>query len=158
MPPNRNGVPGGRQANPGDARTGGEAFALLLLADGRLPVGGHAHSAGAEAAVLDGRVRDDATLEAFVRGRLATVGLADAALATATAHRLADLAPGRAGHCAWSAVIDEVDAEAAARIAPHPLRQASRRLGRQLLRTAARCWPSAVLVAVDHARDRKSVV
>ena len=34
------------------------AAALLLLADGRFPAGGHVHSAGIEAAVGDGRVKN----------------------------------------------------------------------------------------------------
>ena len=61
---------------------------LLVLADGRLPAGGHAHSGGLEAAVAAGRVHDLATLEAFLRGRLATAGLVAAAFAAATTHRL----------------------------------------------------------------------
>ena len=48
----------------------GAALAVMLLADGRFPVGGHAHSAGAEAACADGRIVDEATLATFVEGRL----------------------------------------------------------------------------------------
>jgi urease accessory protein len=48
------------------------ASALLLLADARLPAGGHAHSGGLEAAVAAGRVVDAASLDGFLRGRLAT--------------------------------------------------------------------------------------
>ena len=62
---------------------------LLLLGDGRFPAGGHAHSAGVEAAVADGRVVDEVTLERFVHGRLVTTGLVDAALSAATLRRLA---------------------------------------------------------------------
>jgi urease accessory protein len=58
---------------------------LLLLADGRLPSGGHAHSGGVEAAVGAGRVHDLPTLAAFLRGRLATAGLVAAAFAAAAA-------------------------------------------------------------------------
>ncbi|OUC94863.1 urease accessory protein UreF, partial [Streptosporangium minutum] len=46
--------------------------ALLVLADGRFPAGGHAHSGGAEAAVTAGRVHDVASLREFCRGRLHT--------------------------------------------------------------------------------------
>ncbi|MDP9388377.1 MAG: urease accessory protein UreF, partial [Actinomycetota bacterium] len=49
-------------------------LSALLLADGRFPAGGHAHSAGVEAAVADGRVGDVASLAAFARGRLWTAG------------------------------------------------------------------------------------
>jgi urease accessory protein len=59
--------------------------ALLLLADGRFPAGGHAHSGGAEAAVADGRIRDVATLAEFCRGRLHSTGLGAAAQAAAAA-------------------------------------------------------------------------
>ncbi|TDC89127.1 urease accessory protein UreF, partial [Nonomuraea deserti] len=59
--------------------------ALLVLADGRFPSGGHAHSGGAEAAVTAGRVHDVATLREFCRGRLHTSGLVAAGLAAAAA-------------------------------------------------------------------------
>ncbi|MEY2272630.1 urease accessory protein UreF, partial [Streptomyces sp. BF23-19] len=62
--------------------------ALLVLADGRFPAGGHAHSGGAEAACKAGRIHDAATLEDFCRGRLHTAGLTAAALA---AHGEAEL-------------------------------------------------------------------
>lgn len=123
----------------------------LLLADGRFPAGGHAHSAGVEAAVADGRVVDTCSLEDFVSGRLWTAGLTEAALAAAAVERLeywsgsaadsaadgaADGGTGRA-----AAALRALDAEADARITPPPLRAASRRLGRQMLRAAERCWP-----------------
>jgi urease accessory protein len=120
---------------------GAAGLALLTLADGRFPVGGHAHSGGMEAAVVDGRVADEADLEAFVRGRLATTGLVDAALAAATASRLAHPLPAAAA----LAALAELDGEAGARLAPPAARAASRRLGRQLLRVAGRCWPSPLL-------------
>lgn len=59
--------------------------ALFVLADGRFPAGGHAHSGGGEPAVAAGRIRDAATLEDFCRGRLHTAGLVAAALAAAAA-------------------------------------------------------------------------
>ncbi|MGW1093813.1 urease accessory protein UreF, partial [Streptomyces sp. NPDC002596] len=49
--------------------------ALLVLADGRFPAGGHAHSGGAEPAVEAGRIRNAEDLAAFCRGRLHTTGL-----------------------------------------------------------------------------------
>lgn len=123
--------------------TGAPALAVLLLADGRFPAGGHAHSAGVEAAVDDGRVADVASLEDYVRGRLWSAGLTDAALAAATAGRLADWR----GDVAAAAVLATLDAEADARVAVPALRAASRRLGAQLVRAARRCWDEAVLDA-----------
>ncbi|WP_372498407.1 urease accessory UreF family protein, partial [Streptomyces monomycini] len=89
--------------------------ALLVLADGRFPAGGHAHSGGAEAAVEAGRLRDAAGLEAFCRGRLHTAGLVAAALAAAAAAGCDPL---------------ELDAAADARTPVPALRHTARRLGR----------------------------
>jgi urease accessory protein len=116
-------------------------LAALLLADGRFPAGGHVHSAGVEAAVGDQRVHDEASLAAYVRGRLWTAGLVEASFAVATTARLRAL-PDRDDRLA---ALHEVNAEADARIMAPPLRAASRRLGRQLVRAAARCWPAPVL-------------
>ncbi|XVV10456.1 urease accessory UreF family protein [Actinoplanes sp. CA-131856] len=60
---------------------------LLLLADGRLPSGGHAHSGGLEAQVAAARVRDLDDLSGFLRGKLATAGVVAAAFAAAACHR-----------------------------------------------------------------------
>ncbi|MFD9871072.1 urease accessory protein UreF, partial [Streptomyces niveus] len=57
--------------------------ALLVLADGRFPAGGHAHSGGAEVAVRAGRLTDARDLASFCRGRLHTTGRSAAALAAA---------------------------------------------------------------------------
>lgn len=114
-------------------------LALLQLADGRLPAGGHAHSAGLERAVTDGRVRDLPSLRQFVRGRIHNVGLADATLAVA-ARRLDADGP-------WGAL----EAEAAARTAGPAQRGASRKLGRQLARLGAATWPAPVFAALADA-------
>ncbi|WP_333740660.1 urease accessory protein UreF [Streptomyces sp. IBSBF 2806] len=107
--------------------------ALLVLADGRFPAGGHAHSGGAEAAVKAGRITGAESLEAFCRGRLHTAGLVAAALAAAAA----------AG--ADPALLD---AAADARTPSPALRATARRLGRQLMRAARATWPSGELDAV----------
>jgi urease accessory protein len=103
---------------------------LLLLADGRLPSGGHAHSGGLEAAVAAGRVRDLSTVEAFLNGRLATVGLVAAAFAAATVHR-----------CVTSGRLEELDHGLDARTPSPGLRRASRAQGRALLRAGRAMWP-----------------
>jgi urease accessory protein len=111
-----------------------ELATLLVLVDGRFPSGGHAHSGGVEAAVLDGRIRGHADLAAFLDGRLATTGLVDAALAASTA--LACASPGPT-----AGAVARLDAESAARTPSPALRTASRRQGRQLWRAATRVWP-----------------
>ncbi|MEU3316093.1 urease accessory UreF family protein [Streptomyces sp. NPDC006662] len=113
--------------------------ALLVLADGRFPAGGHAHSGGAEAACKAGRIHDAASLAEFCRGRLHTAGLTAAALAAAAALGLdpADL-----------------DAAADARTPSPALRAAARRLGRQLLRAGRATWPCAELEALAAAFPR----
>lgn len=103
---------------------------LLLLADGRFPAGGHAHSGGLEEAVATGRVQDEESLFMFLGGRLATTGLVESALAAA-----AYLAAGRPKD------LRDVDAEAAARCPSPALREASRSLGRSLLRASSAIWP-----------------
>jgi len=51
-------------------------------------------------------------------------------------------------------VLRILDGEVDARTPAPPLRVASRRLGRQLLRVGSRCWPSALLaLAADAAHD-----
>ena len=100
---------------------------LLLLADGRFPDGSHAHSFGMEAAVAAGRVHDPATVRAYIEARLWTTARTDAATAALTA---------RGGH-----LLDELDAALTLRMPGQATREASRSLGRSLVRTAARLWP-----------------
>ncbi|NVI87361.1 urease accessory UreF family protein, partial [Actinomadura sp. BRA 177] len=102
------------------------AAQLLLLADGRFPAGGHAHSGGFEPIAATGRVRDVPTLEAFLRGRAATTGAVSAAFAAAAS---------------VATRFGELDAELDARLPSAAVRSASRTLGRQLLRTARTVWP-----------------
>jgi urease accessory protein len=107
--------------------------ALLLLSDGRYPSGGHAHSGGLEAACAAGRVRDLSTLDAYLRGRLATAGLVSAAFAAAA--------------CSGTSP-RELDAGLDARTAAPALRLASRRQGRALVRAGRITWPSTVYGAL----------
>jgi urease accessory protein len=111
--------------------------ALLLLADGRFPSGGHAHSGGLEAAAHRGQVHDIASLEAFLTGRLHTSGLVGAALTAAV--------------CAGA---DPVAADLAADVrTPVPqLRQVSRSQGRALVRAGRAVWPSPRLDELAAAR------
>ncbi|MEV8096431.1 urease accessory UreF family protein [Kitasatospora sp. NPDC085879] len=114
--------------------------AALLLADGRFPAGGHAHSGGAEAAVRAGRIHDADSLAAFLTGRLHTAGRTAAALAAAAAAEDAD-----------TAALDEA---ADARTPSPAQRDTSRRLGRQLLRAARAAWPHPALDRLQAAHPR----
>ncbi|MFB7927624.1 urease accessory protein UreF [Streptomyces sp. NPDC056039] len=107
--------------------------ALLVLADGRFPAGGHAHSGGAEAAVKAGRIKGAASLADFCRGRLHTAGSVAAALSAAAALGIDPVA---------------LDRAADARTPSPALRVAARKLGRQLMRAARSTWPSAELDAL----------
>ena len=107
----------------------------LLLADGRTPSGGYAHSGGLEAALADG-LED---VPGFMRARLHTVGRCQAALAAAAA---------AAGELE---ALLALDGEAAARTPVAALREADRRLGAALLRTASVIWPADLLLSAYRA-------
>lgn len=117
---------------------------LLVLADGRFPSGGHAHSGGVEAAVAAGRVQEPDDLRGFLVGRLHTAGAVAAALAAVACGLACREAPAAD---AWRAL----DAEADARITAPALRATSRRQGRQLLRAGRAAWPSDALDRVAGA-------
>ena len=108
----------------------------LLLADSRLPAGGHAHSGGVEAVVERGLLRDEADLALFLAGRLRGSGPVLAAVAAAGCLLTADSEWAR-----W-------DAAVSARTPSAAMRDASRAQGAALLRTARRVWPSAALDAL----------
>jgi urease accessory protein len=83
------------------------------------------------------------------------VGTADgtvvaAAIAPSDCAPSSDRAPSDRGAASDRAlaVLRSLDDEADARLLAPPLRAASRRLGRQLVRVAARCWPSVLLAGV----------
>jgi urease accessory protein len=109
---------------------------LLVLADGRLPAGGHAHSSGLEAAVSAGRVRDLDGVAGFLRGRLATSGVVSAVFAAVACVRTGE----------WSSLDDGLDART-----PSPaLRRASRAQGRALLRAGRAMWPLPAIGREPH--------
>src|SRR3954454_20051027 len=145
--------------------------ALLLLADSRLPSGGHGHSGGVEALVDRGLVRSVDDLVLFLEGRLRTGGRVVAAAAAAACalsrggpelleshfHATslqesgfpeaglvpADLtAPGRSPDWArW-------DAAVSARAPSAALRAASRAQGAALLRTVTLAFPGPAVAAL----------
>lgn len=99
---------------------------LMLLADGRLPTGGHAVGGGVEWAVRHDDFTDHVMLEDWIVARLATLGRVEAAFAVA------------AGHGGGS--LRALDAELSARIIGPRAREVSRQTARQLLRAARRIW------------------
>jgi len=101
--------------------------ALLVLADSRLPVGGHVHSGGVEEAITAGLVGDVATVAAYLRRRIRTHGLVTASIAAAVSD----------GRLTLPAADRETDARTPAPAA----RQSSRAQGRGLARLARRIWP-----------------
>jgi urease accessory protein len=110
-------------------------LSLLLLADSRLPTGGHAHSGGIEMAAEAGLVSTVDDLVLFLRGRLRTAAPVLASFAAAAALRDGD----------WPTW----DRALSARIPSAALRDASRSQGAALLRTVAGMWPlPAGLVAL----------
>lgn len=104
----------------------------LLLADARLPSGGHAHSSGLEPALLGGM--SPLAVAEFLTLRAQTTALVDAGTAVAAMHAVLDGDGSRLGavEMAW-----------AARTPSRAMREASRELGRGLLRLARRIWPAA---------------
>ena len=110
--------------------------ALLLLADGRLPAGGYAHSGGLEPTVQIQGLTQVADLERFLEGRAATAGLVAASFAAAAC---------AAAHRQAQPLLNELDAQLDARMPSKATRVVSRTLGRQLLRaiTSIRPMPLA---------------
>ncbi|GAA1857293.1 urease accessory protein UreF [Myceligenerans crystallogenes] len=107
----------------------------MLLADGRLPGGGHAHSASLEPALLGGM--PVTAVPAWLAGRATTASLVEAGTAVVTARSLGGF-PARS-------LTDVVGAWAARTPAP-ALREAARLLGRGYLRLACSLWPEAPAV------------
>ncbi len=111
---------------------GAGSVVSLLLADSRFPAGSYAHSLGLEQAVADGLDVDG--VASFIGARLRLVAAPEAALSVAARRA--------AGDRASLAALDE---EHAARCPSPVLRDVARRLGSQLLRSAAVAWPSATI-------------
>lgn len=108
--------------------------AAMLLADARLPSGGHAHSAGVEPAVMAGVTA--AELPAFLRGRASTTTLVEAGTAVAARHvRLV------------GGDLDQVEAAWAARTPSKAQRDAARLLARGYLRVGAELLPGDEVIA-----------
>ncbi|WP_292832889.1 urease accessory UreF family protein [Microbacterium sp.] len=106
----------------------------MLLADARLPSGGHAFSAGVEPAIQGGLARAD--IGAFLGARARTTTLVDAATAVVARRTALDGSSYAPVTRAW-----------AARTPSRAARTASTDLGRGLLRLAQRLWPQSPAIA-----------
>ena len=130
--------------------------ALLILGDGRLPSGGYAHSGGLEQAIRQGWVNDLDGLRDFLRGRLHTTGLMNAAFAVAAWQQLAaweenlDAAgDGAVGSkLVGLADLSDLDAELKARTPSPELRRVGAWLGTLMLRSMRSIHPHPLLEAL----------
>jgi urease accessory protein len=111
---------------------------LLALLDSRAPTGAHSHSAGMEAAIMTGAVRDLGDVERHCRLRLRTSGRVNAEFAAAACAVSGSTLGGRPEQ--WA----ELDIEFDARTPSAAARAASRQLGGGLRRLVR-----AMLPAVD---------
>lgn len=107
----------------------------MLLADARLPTGGHAHSAGLEPALAAGV--GPAEVPDYLRARLRSVALVDASAAVLTLRAAGER----------HVRLDEIHDALLARTPTEPVRAASALLGRGLARLAERWWPDHPAVA-----------
>src|SRR2546428_205477 len=117
-------------------------LALLQFADGLFPAGGFAHSFGLETYAQEGRVRERAGLEAFVRAHLeGSAGPCDAVAVAHAARRAAS------GEVPALVLLDErLDAM---KCVPE-FRAASRQMGRQTLRVAAGLGDDPIVGELRH--------
>ena len=134
---------------------------VFLLADSRLPSGGHGHSGGVEALVDRGLLRTAEDLALFLEGRVRTGGRVVAA-AAAAACALAGASssaqeshfpatspheggfPADPEHANWA----DWDAAVSARTPSAALRIASRAQGAALLRTVSLAFPTPAVAAL----------
>ena len=129
---------------------GSPELVALMLADARLPTGGHTQSAGLEPAVRAGLGADGARLAdvaSYASDRLRTIVRVEAATAV-VARRLA----------LDGQLVEQAEAAWAARTPSQALRAASRRQGRAYLRLASRVWPGTTEFLKADAEIARPVV
>lgn len=133
--------------------TTGAETVNLLLADARLPSGGHVSSSGLEPALMAGLPRE--RVPEFLAVRARTTGCLDAACAVVARHQLRY----PAGRQPGPAAAEAVSRAWAARTPSQPQRAIARELGRGLLRLALSLWPEAeALQSLDPAPVRPVVL
>lgn len=122
---------------------------MMLLADARLPTGGHTQSAGLEPALRAGMPPGD--VPAYIAARLATTARVEAGTAVVARH-VALQRSGRATSDGSARGPDLADVRYAwaARTPSPALRETAERLGRGYLRLVRRLWAhDAALAALD---------
>lgn len=118
---------------------------LLLLADARLPVGGHTQSGTLEGAVMAGLGAAD--VPSYLRARLLGVARTEAGTAVAARHCVVD-----------GGSLAEVDRAWQARTVTPALRAASRTQAVSLLRLARGLWPAIDDAGLPDAPGRATVL
>jgi urease accessory protein len=116
----------------------------MLLADARLPGGGHAHSASLEPALRGGM--PESAVPAWMVGRATTVSLVEAGTAVVASRVLAPPGPGTGVAPGLVPDVRAVVQAWAARTPSAALRDAARLLGRGYLRVARSLWADAPAV------------
>lgn len=129
------------------------ATVALLLADSRLPSGGHVSSSGLEPALMGGLSIDQ--VPTFLSVRVRTVATVDAATAVVTRSIVSQLQS--VDDAASVLALDEVERAWAARTPSRVQRNIAADLGRGLLRLAESLWPHHELL-VDKTRPRPLVL
>ena len=109
---------------------------MMLLADGRLPVGGHTQSAGLEPALRAGMPAT--AVPGYIAARLRTVTLVEAGAAVAARHAV---------NAQLHDALQAVDEAWRARTISGALRANAVRQGRNLRRLLERLWPGTPQVA-----------
>ena len=119
------------------------ATIAMMLADARLPVGGHVHSAGLEPALAGGM--SPGQVPAYMLGRARTVTLVEAGTAVVARH-VALQAEGQGDHRVvlppgrLALQLATIDGAWAARTPSRAVREVSRSLARGYQRLAGRLW------------------
>ncbi len=118
--------------------TGTGEIMLMLLADARLPTGGHTQSAGLEPALRHGM--PIAQGPDYIRARLRTVVTVEAGAAVVARARALDSEPVGT----LTAALEGVDTAWRARTVSPALRETAEQLGRGYARLIGGLWPDAV--------------
>jgi urease accessory protein len=113
------------------------AWLAMLLADSRLPVGGHVYSGGLEPALRGGLAA--AAVPAYLRARIATTVAVEAGTAVVARHLTRAAGDDTE---ALSRDLDRVECAWAARTPSRAVREVSRSLARGYLRLAGSIWPA----------------